>query len=273
MKNLLLTSFFACVFVFYSYGWGQTGHRVVGEIASFHLSKRAAKNIERILGPESLAMVANWMDEIKSDSAYDSLYTWHYLTVKTGESYDPAIQEKSGDAYGKTKMIIAALKGGMLNQEEKKAYIKMLVHLVGDLHQPLHIGTGEDKGGNDVKVTYFNQNTNLHSVWDTRIIEGQKLSFTEMARHLERRVTKEMIVRATANYDYDFENDAKFRQTLSAEVGQVNKRARSKTSISAKIFERLAMRFSFEMALDENVSAQVDSFSTQTSISMVYQFF
>jgi len=86
-------------------------------------------------------------------------------------------------------------------------------------------------------------------------------------------VTEEMIVRATANYDYDFENDAKFRQTLSAEVGQVNKRARSKTSISAKIFERLAMRFSFEMALDENVSAQVDSFSTQTSISMVYQFF
>jgi putative salt-induced outer membrane protein YdiY len=86
-------------------------------------------------------------------------------------------------------------------------------------------------------------------------------------------VTQEVIVRATANYDFDFDNDAKFRQTLSAEMGEVNKRARSKTSISAKIFERLAMRFSFEMALDENVSAQVDSFSTQTSISMVYQFF
>lgn len=194
MKKSILTSFLTCLFVFHSFGWGQTGHRVVGEIASFHLSKKTAKNIERILGPESLAMVANWMDEIKSDSAYDSLYSWHYLTVKTGESYDPNIQEKSGDAYGKTKMIITALKGGMLNQEEKKAYIKMLVHLVGDLHQPLHVGTGKDKGGNDVKVTYFNQNTNLHSVWDTKVIEGQNLSFTEIARHLDRRVNRELIV-------------------------------------------------------------------------------
>lgn len=86
-------------------------------------------------------------------------------------------------------------------------------------------------------------------------------------------VVKEMIVRATANYNYEFENDARFRQTISAEVGEVNTRARSKTSISAKILERLAMKFSFEMAVDENVSANVESFSTQTSISMVYQFF
>jgi putative salt-induced outer membrane protein YdiY len=86
-------------------------------------------------------------------------------------------------------------------------------------------------------------------------------------------VTKEMIVRATANYDYEFDNEARFRQTLSAEMGEVNTRARSKTSISAKILKRLAMQFSFEMAVDENVSANVDSFSTQTSISMVYQFF
>jgi hypothetical protein len=194
MRKSVLTCLLACVFVFHSFGWGQTGHRVVGEIASFHLSKRAMKNIKRILGPESLAMVANWMDEIKSDPAYDSLYTWHYLTVKTGESYDPSIQEKSGDAYSKTKMIIAALKGGRLNQNDKKAYIKMLVHLIGDLHQPLHVGTGEDKGGNDVKLIYFNNNTNLHSVWDSRIIDGQKLSFTEIARHLNRRVTKDLIL-------------------------------------------------------------------------------
>lgn len=69
----------------------------------------------------------------------------------------------------------------------------MLVHLVGDLHQPLHVGTGNDRGGNDVKVTYFNQNTNLHTVWDTKIIDGKNLSFTELSQHLNRRATKKLV--------------------------------------------------------------------------------
>ncbi|WP_371195137.1 YdiY family protein [Glaciecola sp. SC05] len=84
---------------------------------------------------------------------------------------------------------------------------------------------------------------------------------------------EEMIVRATANYAYRFENDARFRQSISAEMGKVNRRARSQTSVSAKIIERLAMKVSFEVNLDENVSRNVDNFTTQTSISMVYQFF
>lgn len=112
--------------VFNSFGWGLTGHRVVGEIASYHLSKKAAKSIQDILGPESLAMVANWMDEIKSDPSYNYLNSWHYLTVKAGKGYDPSIQEKSGDAYGKTKMIIAALKNDALSQEDKRHTLKCL---------------------------------------------------------------------------------------------------------------------------------------------------
>lgn len=86
-------------------------------------------------------------------------------------------------------------------------------------------------------------------------------------------VIEEMIVRATANYAYRFANDAKFRQSISAEMGKVNNKARSLTSISAKILERLAMKLSFEVTLDENVSQNIDNFTTQTSISMVYQFF
>lgn len=193
MRNIILTAIVTGSIVLNSFGWGQTGHRVVGEIASYHLSKKALRSIQDILGPESLAMVSNWMDEIKSDPSYNHLNSWHYLTVKAGEGYDASIQEKSGDAYGKTKMIIAALKNGTLNQEDKKAYLKMLVHLVGDLHQPLHIGTGEDRGGNDVKVTYFNQNTNLHTVWDTKIIDGKNLSYTELSQHLNRRATKKLV--------------------------------------------------------------------------------
>ena len=86
-------------------------------------------------------------------------------------------------------------------------------------------------------------------------------------------IINEMIVRATANYAYRFDNNARFRQTITAEIGEVNNKAKSQTSISAKIYERLAMKFSFEMSLDENVSRNVDTFTTQTSVSMVYNFF
>ncbi|WP_162416673.1 S1/P1 nuclease [Cyclobacterium roseum] len=193
MKKTGFSFLLAIGMVLNSFGWGQNGHRVVGQIASWHLNKKAAKAMERILGSESLAMSANWMDEIKSDPEYRYLNPWHYLTVKTGKGYDPGIQEDGGDAFSKTNMIIAALRDGKLDAETKAVYLKMLVHLVGDLHQPLHVGTGEDRGGNDVKVFYFNQSTNLHAVWDTQIIEGKNLSYTELAEHLNRRANKSLV--------------------------------------------------------------------------------
>lgn len=177
------------------FGWGQTGHRVVGQIAEWHLNKKAQKRISVILGSESLAMVANWMDNIKSDRKYDHLNTWHYLTVEDGKSYDPNIQEEAGDAFEKTKMIIDLLKKGGLSAIEEEEYLKMLVHLVGDLHQPLHVGRGDDRGGNDIQVTYFNQNSNIHRVWDSQIIDGKQLSYTELAQHLNRRADKATISR------------------------------------------------------------------------------
>lgn len=184
MKHLFLIVFLMSHVSFSSFGWGQNGHRVVGQLAEWHLSKKAKKNIEALLKGETLPMVANWMDEIRSDDRYDYATTWHYLTVEDGKNYDPSIQEKDGDAYGQLLIIIEALKNEELSDKEEIEFLKMLVHLVGDLHQPLHVGRGDDRGGNDIDVYYFNQRTNLHSVWDTKMIEGQNLSYTEMAQHL-----------------------------------------------------------------------------------------
>ncbi|MCC5937428.1 MAG: S1/P1 nuclease [Lunatimonas sp.] len=178
-----------------SWGWGQTGHRVVGQLAEWHLNKKAKKRIDALLGSESLAMVANWMDNVKSDRRYDHLNTWHYLSIEDGKAYNPAIQEKEGDAYEKTKMIIQVLKKGGLSAKEESEYLKMLVHLVGDLHQPLHVGRGDDRGGNDIRVTYFNQNSNIHRVWDSQIIDGKQLSYTELSEHLNRRAEPSIIQR------------------------------------------------------------------------------
>lgn len=193
MKSIYATLSFFFLFTVHCMGWGQTGHRVIGQIAEWHLNEKAAGRIATLLGPESLAMVANWMDEVRSDGRYDLLNTWHYLTVKEDGQYNPEIQEKGGDAFTQTKEIIKALKSGKLNTHDEVEHLKMLIHLVGDLHQPLHVGKGDDRGGNDVKVTFFNQNTNLHSVWDSKIIDGKNLSYTELSMHLNRRGTQTLI--------------------------------------------------------------------------------
>lgn len=195
MRKFIGLIFLFCLVVFSSFGWGQNGHRVVGQLAEWHLNKKALKNINAILRQESLPMISTWMDEIRSDDQYDYATTWHYLTVEDGKNYDPSIQEKGGDAYSQVQVIIAELKKGDLSARQELEHLKMLVHLVGDLHQPLHVGRGDDRGGNDIEVFYFNQKTNLHSVWDTQMIESQNLSFTELAHHLNRRADKATIRR------------------------------------------------------------------------------
>jgi hypothetical protein len=161
-----------------AFAWGQTGHRVVGEIAWQHLTKKAQKNVQRLLGSEQLGMVGNWMDFIKSEPSYDSLKAWHYCTVPEGKTYAEVGAPEQGDAVMAINKFITELETGNYSVDEVFA-LKCLVHLVGDIHQPLHCGNGTDRGGNDVKVEYMWKKTNLHRIWDTDMIDGQQLSYTE----------------------------------------------------------------------------------------------
>jgi len=172
--------FLAVIFLFSVqaniFAWGQTGHRVVGEIAWQHLTKKAKKNVQRILQDESLAMCSNYMDFIKSDSHYDSLGPWHYCTIPDGESY--AGPPKEGDVIMAIEKYTHELETGIYSVSEAFA-LKCLVHLVGDIHQPLHVGNGTDRGGNSVKVEFFYEKSNLHRVWDSELIDHQQLSYTD----------------------------------------------------------------------------------------------
>lgn len=161
--------------------WGQIGHRTIGHIADGMLSKRAAKQVRRVLGTETLAEVSTWMDEIRSDNSYRYANAWHYCTIPDGMTYETAPKQSGGDVVWAIERIINKLKSGNLETEEEAENLKFLVHLVGDIHQPLHVGNGEDRGGNDVKVQWFNTDTNLHSVWDSRMIDGKQFSYTEFA--------------------------------------------------------------------------------------------
>jgi nuclease S1 len=165
--------------------WGLTGHRVVGQIAENYLSRKARKEVKKILGDETLADVANWMDFIKSEPAYDYMKPWHYVTIAEGQTYATSEKVPEGDVIWAINKFIGELKTDTLTLEEQQFALKSLVHLVGDIHQPLHVGNGMDRGGNDVKLKYFWQNSNLHRVWDSGMIDGQNLSYTEWVARID----------------------------------------------------------------------------------------
>jgi S1/P1 Nuclease len=168
--------------------WGLTGHRVVGEIADSYLNKKAKNAIREILGDESIAMTSNWADFIKSDSAYNYLNPWHYINFKQGltqtEFNNYLKNDTATDAFTKLNFLIAELKNKQLLHDKKQLYLRLLIHITGDIHQPLHVGQFEDRGGNQIRVQWFGDPTNLHSLWDEKLIEFQNLSYTEYARSI-----------------------------------------------------------------------------------------
>ncbi len=166
-----------------SMAWGTEGHRVAGQIADSYLTPKARAAIKAILGNETIAITSNWADFIKSDPNFSYLSSWHYIDLDKSYTY-PELkeyldQDTKVDAYTKLNFLISELKKKNLSRENKLLYLRMLIHIVEDVHQPLHVGHTDDKGGNDIKLTWFNNPTNLHSVWDSQIIEFQQLSYTE----------------------------------------------------------------------------------------------
>lgn len=164
-----------------SYSWGPTGHRVVGLIAEQHLSRKTLKKVQAVLGTETLAEVSTFMDFIKSDRQYRHMNPWHYCTIPDDKTYEEAGTPEEGDVIVTIERLISELKSKRFTDEDEAFALKMLVHLIGDIHQPLHVGNGEDRGGNDVKLEYFYRASNLHRVWDSGIIDEQKFSYTEYA--------------------------------------------------------------------------------------------
>jgi|SRR5690554_64267 len=186
MKYLLNSILFVALLTFSSYAgaWGMLGHRVIGEVASHHINSKTEKQIKKVLGCQTLAEVSNFMDDIKSDNIerYDTLNAYHYVSIPDGLTYGESNINAKGDAIVGMNTAIRLLKSANLSLEDQQFYLKMLVHLVGDLHQPLHVGRVDDRGGNNIRVSWFGTNSNLHRVWDSDIINGKLYSYTELTK-------------------------------------------------------------------------------------------
>lgn len=185
MKTIKRFFFLSFLFAlpFYSMAWGVLGHRIVGGIADAYLTPKAKAEIQKILGTESLAMASNWADFIKSDTTMRYLNSWHYVNLDKGMSNEALKnffkQDTVIDIYTRINFLVKELKNKSLSLDKKQMYLKLLIHFVGDAHQPLHAGRREDLGGNRVKVQWFGVATNLHAVWDESLVNFQQLSYTE----------------------------------------------------------------------------------------------
>ena len=191
MKKLFFLGL--CLFAARSgFAWGQKGHDVTAYIAECHLTPAAAKKIDKVLGGYSPVYFANWLDNASHTPEYAYTKTWHYLNVDEGRTLDDMPANPQGDILKAVTEIVAKLRAGGLSPEEEAFNLKMLIHLLGDMHCPMHLGRATDLGGNLRPVRFFDKETNLHSVWDTSLVESaHKWSYTEWQRQIDRLTKQE----------------------------------------------------------------------------------
>ena len=199
----VLSAFLTLFITSPAFGWGQTGHRITGAIAQQYLSPLSQAAVAELLPNSSLAEAATYADEMRSDP--DEFWQktsppWHYVTIAKGKSYVEVGAPEQGDALTALNHFTNVLKSKTSTIEEKRLALRFVVHIIGDLHQPLHAGNGTDRGGNDVKVRFFWQNSNLHRVCDSQMLDQRKLSYTEWTDWLTAHITPENI-RAWATTD------------------------------------------------------------------------
>jgi hypothetical protein len=141
--------------------------------------------VAALLAPEQLAYVATWPDDIRSDPAWAKAETWHWVTLAVGQTYAESEKNPAGDVLEAIARFEGVLARPDAPRQERIEALKWLIHLVGDVHQPMHVGRGDDRGGNEQLVLWFDQPSNLHAVWDSGLIGQSELAFSELAEKVD----------------------------------------------------------------------------------------
>ncbi len=166
-----------------SFAWGPEGHAIVGRIAMKYVQDDVRKNILEVLGRMSVDTAANWMDIVKSNTDYDFMRSWHYLDFPKGQVYTPTTNDNIIN-----RLLISYNELGHKNTlcaDQVRTDLLILLHLMGDLHMPLHTGYEDDLGGNKVIIQYDTMTThNLHRFWDEDIIALTKITDADCISHM-----------------------------------------------------------------------------------------
>lgn len=185
MKRVRFFSFLILAILFRSeagFAWGNIGHESVAEVAERYLSDDARKLVLSILGVEPLAAAAIFPDEVRSDARFKGFAPYHFVEIRNGTTY---VQVEPKDGHTIISKVPALLMSPTVSRDRKMIFLRYLIHVVGDVHQPLHVGNGIDMGANLCNVNWVEPETygtnqprktflNLHTVWDENIIDSMK---------------------------------------------------------------------------------------------------
>ncbi len=175
MKTLKTLSIIIFVFLTYQLSaWGNKGHYIIAEIAEQNLTPKAKTKVDQLLKGKKMVYYAEWMDNLRNDSIYNFTKTWHYANVDSGQTYESMPKVPTGDVVTATDSALRKITSQIENDSVKGLYLKLLIHIIGDLHCPMHAGHLSDIGGNRYPIKWFNRTINLHGLWDTQIIESAR---------------------------------------------------------------------------------------------------
>jgi hypothetical protein len=176
MKNLSLL--FLIVLPLKVFAWGDIGHSAIGAIAEQHLTERARNWLMGVMGAEPLAISAVYPDQVRSDDRFSRFNNYHFVEIPDGADFATLPSEWRAEQSAHTILDQAPLHLGRNNmsKEQKEVLLRYLVHIVGDVHQPFHVGNGYDRGANLCDVKYVDlegvtRTSNLHAVWDDVLVK------------------------------------------------------------------------------------------------------
>jgi hypothetical protein len=157
--------------------WGNDGHHVVAHLAASQLTPQAKANVDRLLALEpgsTLASISTWADDTRNRHTAK----WHYVNFGNDADCHYVKARDCPDGQCVVEAInaqVRALKSDTTTEPAKLLALKYLVHLVADVHQPLHAGFADDRGGNLYQVQFMGRGTNLHGLWDSGLLRGEAL--------------------------------------------------------------------------------------------------
>src|SRR5262249_21036969 len=189
------------------WAWGPKGHAIVADIAASRLTPAAKKNLQLLLGDDSLASISTWADQVRKER--DESYNWHFVDIpkdapgfdrqrdcfRPQDTHKNALTDHHNCVVDRIEMFQKILGDESASRADRLEALKWIVHFVGDLHQPLH-AIDEARGGNDIKVIAWgseqcgNYSCNLHWTWDQLLLEHTGYSEEDYVRHLEKLIVE-----------------------------------------------------------------------------------
>jgi len=147
-------------------GFNAPAHKIVGHIAADYACADTKAAIALLDPDRSLAEAGTWADEIRAEEYWDALKPWHYMNIPDGVEVKAAKRSGRGDVLLGVEKFAAELAAPDTESLDRKVAYRLLVHFVADIHQPLHVGRRDDRGGNQIKVRVDGRRTSLHAYWD-----------------------------------------------------------------------------------------------------------